>query len=394
MDANFYTEIDCQQNIHHGDLICGDVFLTKRIKEENRIIIALSDGMGSGIKANVLATLTASMAINFTTEHKEVQRTAEIIMNTLPVCSVRKVSYSTFTIVDIEYDGTTRIIEYDNPGCLIMRGTTVFDPGWTEISLETKNQAGKTLKSCVFIAQKEDRIFFWSDGVVQSGMGSKQYPFGWGQPAVCSFVKDLVRYTPFISARKLARKVINMAALNDSSCPKDDTSCVVVYFREPRKLLLVTGPPYEEGKDLEYAMMVHNFHGKKIIAGGTTAEIITRELGLKSEVGMHITDPDLPPVSHVDGINLVTEGIMTIGKVAMILDKYNNEYVLSNGPADRIVKEFLECDKIHIVVGTRINVAHQDPNLPIELEIRRTVVKKIVKLLEEKLLKEVVLQFI
>jgi hypothetical protein len=394
MEERFHIDIDCQQLFHHGEMICGDVFLSRRIKEENRTIAVLSDGMGSGVKANVLATLTASMALNFTAEHKDVRTIAEIIMNTLPVCSVRKVSYSTFTIIDVEYDGTTRIIEFDNPSCTVMRGTEFYDPGWELITLDSDVNKGKELRTCSFVARKEDRILFWSDGIMQSGMGSKEYPFGWGQENVLDYVKNLVRSTPFVSANGLGKKLVKRAQRNDSGEPKDDTSAGVIYFREPRKLLICTGPPFEEDKDSELAMRVYHFKGKKIICGGTTAEILARELSLKFAAGMKITDPELPPASYMEGINLVTEGILTIGKVARILEDYSINTVLGEGPADQIVHYLLQSDKISIINGTRINFAHQDPSLPVELEIRRTVVKKIVKLLEEKFLKDVNLTFI
>jgi len=394
MDTNSYIEIDCQQINHAGEMICGDVFLTKRIKVENRTIIVLSDGLGSGVKANVLATLTASMAANFTEEHKDVKKTAEIIMNTLPVCSVRKISYSTFTIIDIEFDGTTRIIEYDNPKSYIMRGSKAFNPGWIEIPLTDEKVKDKKLRTCCFQANKEDRIITWSDGVIQSGMGSKDHLFGWGLEAASKYIDDAIRYNPFISAANLARKVVDQANQNDFNHSKDDTSCCVVYFREPRKLLLCSGPPYDAAKDAILSFKVQHFRGKKIICGGTTTEIISRKLGLKIRPGMDISDPDLPPISKMDGIDLVTEGILTIGKVSKILEEYNSDYRLKSGPADQIVKLLLESDIIQIVVGTRINMAHQDPSLPIELEIRRTVMKRMVKLLEDKFLKEVMLEFI
>nr|WP_321451683.1 SpoIIE family protein phosphatase [uncultured Carboxylicivirga sp.] len=392
-DNKFYIDIECRQNNHVGELICGDVFLSKRIKEEGRTIAVLSDGMGSGVKANVLATLTASMALNFTVEHREVRKTAEIIMNTLPVCSVRKVSYSTFTIIDIEDDGTTTIVEYDNPTCTITRGADLFDPGWDFIELESEQNKGKKIRICRFIAKREDRIFFWSDGIMQSGMGTKAYPFGWGEESMQNYVKSLVRYTPFASSGKMAQKVLNMALLHDGDKPKDDSSCGVIYFREPRKLLLVTGPPFEDKKDFDFALKVQHFKGKKIIAGGTTAEVISRELALRFDAGLESDDPDLPPISFMQEINLVTEGILTLGKVARLLEHYNMDSRLGKGPADQIIKMLFESDKIHIINGTRINVAHQDPNLPVELEIRRTVVKRIVRLLEEKFLKDVDIEY-
>lgn len=389
----YFIDVECRQNNHVGEIICGDVFLSRRIKEEGRIIAVLSDGMGSGVKANVLATLTASMAMNFTIEHREVARSAEIIMNTLPVCSVRKVSYSTFTIIDIEDDGTTTIVEYDNPLCMIMRGMDEYDPGWEDLILDGEQNKGKKLRICKFKAQLEDRVFFWSDGIVQSGMGTRAFPFGWGREELGEYVQKIVKYTPFASSGKLAQKVINMAQLHDGDKPKDDSSCGVIYYREPRKLLLITGPPFEDSNDFAFSLKVKQFKGRKIIAGGTTAEIVARELALKFDAGFESEDNELPPVSYMESINLVTEGILTLGKVARLLETYTVNTRLSKGPADQIIKMLFESDRIHILNGTRINVAHQDPNLPVELEIRRTVVKRIMRLLEVRFLKDVTIEY-
>lgn len=393
-EPDFFLDIDCQQNNHFGEYICGDVFLSRRIKEDARTIVVLSDGMGSGVKASVLATLTASMAVNFTEEHKEVQKTAEIIMNTLPVCSVRKVSYSTFTIIDIDDEGSTTIVEYDNPRCLIMRSHRPFDPGWNEIILDSKRNKGKKLHTCCFQARKEDRIFFWSDGIVQSGMGTKMLPFGWGREEAEKYVIKNIKNTPFIASAKLSRKIVNMASLNDGGNPLDDTSCGIIYLREPRRLLFVTGPPFDERTDIEFALKVQRFGGKKIVSGGTTADIIARELGLKFSSELEMSDADLPPTAQMEGVDLVTEGILTLGKVVRIMESFDKDSTMGKGPANQILKMFLESDKIQIINGTRINVAHQDPSLPIELEIRRTVVKRIAHLLEHKFLKEVTMEYI
>jgi len=243
MSEKFFIEVNCQQKNHDGERICGDVFYSKRLQDEERTIIVLSDGMGHGVKANVLATLTSTMAFNFTREHKEVNTIAEIIMNTLPVCSERKMSYSTFSIVDIEHNGDTRILEYDNPECFIMRGTEPLIPEWQCIILNSEQNAGKELRYCSFTPQKEDRIILWTDGVSQSGMGTPDYPFGWSDGAR-EFVEKMVKNEPDISARKLSAKVVNMAYVNDGYHPKDDTTCATIYFRHPRKLLICTGPPF------------------------------------------------------------------------------------------------------------------------------------------------------
>lgn len=394
MTTDFYIEVNSQQKNHDGERICGDVFLSRYIKEEDRVIAVLSDGMGSGVKANILATLTATMAINFTREHKEIDRIAEIIMNTLPVCSERKISYSTFSIVDIESSGRANILEYDNPSTIILRGKEIFDPSWKKVVLDKGKNAGKVLKSCSFIPEKEDRIILCSDGVAQSGMGGEDYPFGWGRDSVAAYASSLVKSEVSISAIMLSGKIVTMAHKNDIYKAKDDISCATIYFREPRKLMICTGPPYEKEKDQKLASMVKESAGKVIICGGTTADIVARELNKAIIDELIFEDPELPPESFIDGIDLVTEGILTLQKVNEILKSYNNSVRLGKGPADKIVKLIMESDEIHFIIGTKINVAHQDPNLPVDLEIRRTVVKRIARLLEEKWLKKVSFEYI
>ena len=394
MKRDFFIEVNSQQRNHYGERICGDVFISRNVREENRIVAVLSDGMGHGVKANILATLTSTMALNFTREHKEPDRIAEIIMNTLPVCSVRKISYATFTIVDIESDGRANILEYDNPQCIILRGNQPFDPDWKDVVLDKGKNAGKKLRKCSFYPEKEDRIIMLSDGVAQSGMGSSAWPLGWERDSVMQYALSLVTGESSISAHNLAGKIVTMAYKYDSYEAKDDISCAILYFREPRRLLLCTGPPFDELKDKELSARVAGYEGKVILCGGTTADIVARELKRKIVDELIFEDPDLPPESFMEGIDLVTEGILTLQKVNEILKSYNNSVRIGKGPADKIVKLLMESDEINFFVGTRINVAHQDPTLPVDLEIRRTVVKRIARILEDKWLKLVSVEYI
>jgi hypothetical protein len=394
LDKNFHIELNCQQRNHEGERICGDVFMHKRVKEENRIVAVLSDGMGHGVKANMLATLTATMAMNFTEEHKDFGKIAEIIMKTLPVCSVRKISYATFTIVDIEIGGEVNILEYDNPETFIVRNNEIFEPGWSNIILESDRERGKELRICSFTPEKEDRIVFSSDGVTQSGLGSEYLPLGWERERLVDFVLDEIKNDQFISAAELGERVVKKAFQNDGFSSKDDTSCGVIYFREPRKLLICTGPPYEKENDKLYADKVAAFEGKKVLCGATTADIIAREWDKEIEDTFDFVDPDLPPVSYMEGVDLITEGILTLTKVGNILKDHHQNTIPDKGPAGQIVQMILQSDEIDFIVGTRINIAHQDPSLPVELEIRRTVVRRIASTLEERFLKEVKVEFI
>lgn len=394
MEEKFFVEVDCQQKNHDGERICGDVFLSGKLAGENKIVVVLSDGMGHGVKASVLATLTATMALNFTREHKEPEKTAEIIMKTLPECSERKMNYSTFTIIEVDFSGYIKILEYDNPECFIIRDKNIVELERRIIVMESENNMGKKLRVASFQAQKDDRLIFMSDGVSQSGLGTPRFPFGWGIENVSAFAIDMVKRYPRISARQLASRIINTAFRNDGFKAKDDSSCGVIYFREPRELLICTGPPFELERDHEMAAFVSDFKGSKIIMGATTGDIISRELNLKIDDGQEFTDPDLPPLSYMEGVDLYTEGILTLNKVEKILKVYNNNYKLGRGPADQVIKLIMESDDIHFLIGTRINLAHQDPSSTIDLEIRRIVVKRIALLLEEKFLKKIRISFI
>ncbi|MDD2635440.1 MAG: SpoIIE family protein phosphatase [Bacteroidales bacterium] len=394
MPENLYIEIEVKQINHENEKICGDVFLRRRIKEDKRIIAVLSDGMGHGVKANVLATLTSTMALNFTTEHRKPERIAEIIMNTLPVCSERRISYSTFTVADLEIDGRVHLLEYDNPPALVFRNNQVLKLTREVIEMSTPEHKGKKLTFTSFYPRLNDRIVFYSDGVAQSGMGTKKYPFGWENPNIEEYILGLLKNNKDISAGKLAEKVVNKAVANDIYRSKDDTSCASIYFREPRKLLLVTGPPIDKSSDKELAQIVKNYKGKKIISGGSTTDLIARELKLKVTDSLDFLDPELPPISHMEGIDLVTEGILTLNKVWKILTTMTHDYTPGKGPADQIVKHMMQSDHIDIIVGTKINEAHQDPNVPVDLEIRRTIAGRVANVLECKLLKHITLKHI
>src|SRR4030042_2055963 len=156
MEEKFFVEVDCQQKSYDGERICGDVFLSGRVKEENRIVVVLSDGMGHGVKASILATLTATMAVNFTKEHKEPEKTAEIIMKTLPECSERKMNYSTFTIIDVEQSNKVTLLEYENPECILIRDRKILKPETKNIVPSGETNCGKKIRVCSFSPLKGD----------------------------------------------------------------------------------------------------------------------------------------------------------------------------------------------------------------------------------------------
>jgi hypothetical protein len=391
--AESFIEVDSCQRAKHGQLISGDVFLSEKVKQEGRIVSVLSDGLGSGVKASVLASMTAAMALKFAASTMDIRKSAEIIMDTLPICSVRKISYSTFTVVDMANTGETRIIEHGNPPFLLIRPQGELSIHKTE--LRPQRWQDRVISFSSFNVQREDRIIFFSDGITQAGMGEYRTPLGWGLEDVEKYVREKIDRYPFISARELSRIMVAKAEEVDGLSAKDDITCGVVYFRSPRQLLVMTGAPFNRAHDHDLAMMAEHTPGRKVICGGTTANIISRLLNREIQIDMqqplHLK---VPPAAKMEGFDLVTEGTLTLGEVLRLLEEDFAPEDMRSNPAVRLATMLLDSDIVKFAVGTRINEAHQDPNIPVELDLRRNIVKRIAILLESKHMKRVLIQYL
>lgn len=388
-----FIEVDSCQRAKNGQLISGDIFISEKVQHEGRIVSVLSDGLGSGVKASVLATMTATMALKFTASAMDIRRSAEIIMDTLPICSVRKVSYSTFTIVDIDNAGATRIIEHGNPPYLLIRPNGELSVPKTDV--RPARWQDRVISFSNFEVQREDRIIFFSDGVTQAGMGEYRTPLGWGVENVEKFARLQIARDPHVSARELARLLVAKAEEVDGLTAKDDITCGVVYFRSPRQLLVLTGAPFNFAHDRDLANLAERTPGRKVVCGGTTANIISRLLNrpIKIDVSQPL-DPKIPPSARMEGFELVTEGTLTLGEVARLLEEGFAPEDMRPNPAVRLAKMLLDSDIVKFAVGTRINEAHQDPNIPVELDLRRNIVKRIAHLLESKYMKRALIQYV
>lgn len=376
---------------YFGERICGDAIGVTRIPEEDRFIAVLSDGLGHGVKANILSTMTTTMALRFVAEDDDIYHAAEIIMDTLPICQVRKISYATFTIVDIRLNGESRVIEMGNPAFILLRnGVDAVLPFETFDSPKHEN---RTMSVYNFKITAGDRLLFFSDGVSQAGLGSPAYPLGWRRSGCLRFTEDLLKEKSDLSSHELSNAVLSAAIAKENNRePRDDITCAAIHFRCPKKLMIFTGPPFNKERDAAAADMLRQFKGQKVVCGGTSAEIVSREFGEKLTMDLSTVGRDLPPISRLKGVDLVTEGIFTLTRAAQYLERGDRRRHAD--PAGMIVDMLLGNDIIEFIVGTRINEAHQDPNLPIDLEIRRNIIKRISKTLQEDYLKEVLIKFV
>jgi len=385
-----FIEIECCQRTKDGESVCGDDFRSIRINEEDRYISVLSDGLGSGIKASLLANMTTAMILRFVSQNMEIISSAEIIMDTLPVCEVRKISYATFTVVDILAHGLTRVVEMDNPPYIHLRNNKDLD--WKRKILNSEAWPDRKLALSEFKTLPEDRIIFFSDGVTQAGIGHSITKLGWRRSGCLEFIQKLITRDNNISARELSRSIVAQAATkNPGFSAIDDISCAVIYFRKPRRMRLLTGPPYNKSHDSSFAKSVLDFDGHKLVCGGTTAQIVARELNRDLKTELRSRD-GMPPIAEIKGLDLVTEGILTLTEAARYLED-DHPPAPPAYAVGKIIEMFQSCDIIEFLVGTRVNEAHQDPTLPVDLEIRRNIIKRLKSLLEEKYRKKVTIQY-
>ena len=394
MPNDVFVEMECFQLCHDGENVCGDDFLFERIENENRHLAVLSDGLGSGIKANLLACMTTTMALEFIRSNMDVLLSAEIIMDTLPVCEVRKISYATFSIFDLQIGGKSRIIEMDNPPFIHLRNGK--DLKVSRQSMVSERWPDRRVNLAEIYAISGDRLIAFSDGVTQAGLGQAPNKFGWRREGALEFIQRKVEEEPEISARDLSQAVVMEARRHNKNCACiDDISCMVIYLRRPRRLRLLTGPPFRADSDAAYADLVRNFDGKVILSGGTTANIVSRELGRKIDMDMKLVMKagSLPPPARMEGVDLVTEGILTLTEVAQRLEADPPLTTPVPLAAQEMISLFRASDEIEFVVGTKVNEAHQDPSLPVDLEIRRNIVRRLKTVLENKYRKRVLLRF-
>ncbi len=384
-----FIDVACSQKKKYNQNAYGDFFTSGRFAHMNRVVAVLSDGLGSGIKANILACMTSTMLLKFLENHADIETSCEIIMNSLPVCKVRGISYATFSAIDCFEDGTTTIVEEGNPDFIWIRNQQVQTP--TCEIIQSKNFKNRRMKVYHITLQKGDRVIFCSDGATQVAMGSKLYPLGLERKGLIQIIQDKLAQDPTISSRDLSDYLVRQVErIAPNGQLKDDTSVMSIYCREPRQSIIFTGPPYYQEKDNFYAKSFIEFNGKKAISGGTTANLISRELNIPVRAMAPTHSSKLPGLYTMEGVDLVTEGILTLTKTADYLESGNYE----EDAAGALMQFLLDSDCIYFLVGAQMNKAHYDPKLPIEIEIRKTVIRKIKTILEDKYLKKVDVQFI
>lgn len=363
--------------------LCGDQ--VEVLKTDDSDIVILADGMGSGVKANILATLTSKILGTMLHEGAALEDCVETVARTLPVCKVRKAAYATFSILQIFHSGEACLVEFDNPSCVFIRDGKIINYPY-----EIREIGGKKIHEYRFTVKKNDCFVLMSDGVIYAGAGAILDLQGWTWEAMSEYTLKCTKQT--LSASRLAVMLSDACSELYEGKPGDDTTVAVARVIERRIVNIFTGPPAKKEDDERLMHDFMNAEGKKVVAGGTSANIAARVLGKEIVTKVDTRNPDVPPMAVIDGIDLVTEGVLTLGRSLKLLKKYVrdefdaeffDELDADNG-ASRLAKLLIEeCTELNLFVGTAVNAAHKETELNFDLSMRQNLVEQLIRTAEE-----------
>lgn len=367
----------------HGEELCGDK--VEIVKTRDSDILILADGMGSGVKANILSTLTSKILATMLHEGAAIESCVETIARTLPICQERKVAYATFSILQIFHSGDAYLVEYDNPDCVFIRNKKII-----KYPYEVREIEGKKIHEYRFQVQKNDCFVLMSDGVIYAGAGEILDLQGWTWENMSEYTLKCTKET--LSASRLAAMLSQACDDLYIQKPGDDTTVAVARVIERKVVNLFTGPPKSKEDDEKLMHDFMHMEGKKVVSGGTSSNIASRILHKEIITKVDRNNPDVPPMSTIEGLDLVTEGVLTMGRSLKLLKQYENDEfdveffdeLDANNGASRLAKMIIEeCTELNLFVGTAINEAHQESDLTFDLSLRMNLVEQLKTVVEK-----------
>ena len=368
MSSRLYYDVSYKSLNKKNEELCGDKVET--VRTEDGIILVLSDGLGSGVKANILATLTSKIIITMMKSGASLEDTVDTIVHTLPVCKVRNMAYSTFSILKLTDDGMAYLTEFDSPGCIWVR-----DGMMVPIDYTTRVVGGKTIKEAAFRIVCGDMLTLISDGVMYAGIGAV-LNLGWNWESVCTFLEN--NWQDENTGARMTAALIGACEDLYMRKPGDDTTVAVVRAIPQQIVSIFSGPPRFPQDDERAVVDFMSPDGMKIVCGGSSANLVARVLGREIKTELHYQE-NLPPIAHIKGLDLVTEGVLTLRKTNAIIKQFLKNSAETetirlldeNNGAAMIAQLLLEkCTHLNLFIGKAINPAHQNPQLPVDLSIK------------------------
>lgn len=341
-----------------GEELCGDSVIIR--SKPDSFVAVLSDGLGSGVKASILSTLTAEIAARMFESGAYVEDVIQTLVETLPECSVRKLAYATFAVLTVYNGRDAHLVEFDSPPLILVRDHAIVD-----LPREKREVGDRKIREVRFELRENDYMVLISDGYVHAGSGGI-YRLGWGWDNIAYAVQRLLS-KGVLDTFKLTQALSNTCLKIYEEKPGDDATVIGMRVRPAKSINILTGPPADKDLDELAVVRLMSLEGEKIICGGSTAQMAARVL--KEELVVNWIPPakrkndapkhrkGSPPTALLKGLDLVTEGILTLGQAVELLRETKSIYDLpdDDDASTRLVRSLMMADEIHLIVGTAIN---------------------------------------
>jgi hypothetical protein len=370
---SLYLDIGISQLNKKDEELCGDSI--EVLQSEDSTIIVLADGLASGVKANILSRITAKTAATMLKMGSHIDEVIETMAETLPVDQLRNLAYSTFSILQVFRDGRSYLAEFDSPPSYFGFGKSL-----RRLHRTSRKIGEKRIQEAHFNLQEGNWLVMLSDGVLHAGIGGV-WNLGWGEQQVGRFISKLAA-TDY-EAADWAREITAQCNLLYGGLPGDDVSIVVVRARKARKLTALIGPPRETKKDTPAVTKLAGAEGVKVVCGGSTSLMVSRILNREVEVDLDSDCDTVPPSGIIEGIDLVTEGAISIYYALQHLRNGRRLRDLDGASdgASRLAAELLRADEAHFMVGLAINQADHYPGFPVSCLMKNQTVRDIAEIL-------------
>jgi hypothetical protein len=335
--------------------------------------IILCDGIGSGIKAHIAATLHVSRMQKLLADGFSLRRTFASVIATVDKWRDPAKPYAAVILMRILNDGEVTVLTYDAPvPVLVSRGHADVLPQRPLLIDDAVAQ-----QSSCFLAPGEGVLLF-SDGITQAGIGNGSAQ-GWTSEGVAGQASRLLAAGRRVG--DLPEFIQQEAMRLDGHVFRDDMTVVSAHCRPGRTLHILTGPPVDKRLDADVVKRFLAPDGPKVVCGATTAAIVARVMHRKLTIDREPTSLIAPPKYAIEGIDLVTEGAVTLNQLCNILDVPEEEFEETN-PVTELADLLGQADRVNFILGRGANPANDSMGFRQQGIIKR---EAIVPLLAKKL---------
>lgn len=380
----YFADVGYQSIFHDGEQLCGDnVEYIPDVALKNghhQKIVVLADGLGHGVRACILSTLTSKILSTMLAAEMSVIEAVETVANTLPVNQIVNAAFSTFTIMVITDNQSASIVQYENPNVILLR-----DGKNVEYPISELRVGEKTILQSELKLKENDIFIMMSDGVLYASPDGV-WNESWDRNGVIKYMEAF--FSVGFTAKTLTTILLDRVARLYGGHPTDDATVCTVRIRKRESVNLAFGPPsrYDEGTKMMSLFFARE--GKHIVCGGTTAKIAASYLGKPIIPQQNSPDPNIPPMSKVEGIDIVSEGIVTMDKVLVYAKDYLNanesfeEWSYNKDAASIIARNLFEiATDVNLFIGRAVNPAHQ--SLSLNFDVKMSIVSELVECLQK-----------